>query len=56
MDIEKFYPNILSEESAKIVRQMWEDSDISMEEVDIDRLNNYLGKNLNKSFHHCTVG
>ena len=48
MDIEKFYPNILSEESAAIIRNMWEESDISMEGVDIDNLSNYLGKVLKK--------
>ena len=49
MDIEKFYPNILSEESAKTIRKMWEESDISMEGIDMDNLSNYLGKLLTKS-------
>ena len=47
-DIEKFYPSILSEESAAIIRQMWEESKLSMEEVDVDALSKYLGKTLKK--------
>ena len=49
MDIEKFYPNILSEESAKIVRQMWEESDIPMDGIDMDYLSKYLGMKLSKT-------
>ena len=47
MDIEKFYPSILSKESAKTVRRMWEESQLPME-IDMDSLSNYLGKKLKK--------
>ena len=44
MDIEKFYTNILSAESAKIIRQMWEESDLIIEEIEYDKLGRYLGE------------
>ena len=47
MDIEKFYPNILSENSAKIIRRMWEESDLSIN-MDSDKLSRYLGAVLKK--------
>ena len=47
MDIEKFYPNILSEESADIVRRMWEESNLPLE-MDGEILNMYLSKHLSK--------
>ena len=31
MDIEKYYPSILSKPSARIIRQMWEDSELSID-------------------------
>ena len=37
MDIEQFYPSILSEKSAKIIRKMWEDSNLSIA-MDGDKL------------------
>ena len=43
MDVEKFYPNILSEKSAKIIRHMWEESNLSIEGIDTDNLCRYLG-------------
>ena len=43
MDIEKCYPNILSLESAQIIRKMWEESNLEMEGVKIDNLCRYLG-------------
>ena len=46
MDVEKCYPNILSKESAAIIRKMWEDSDLEMEGMEIDNLCKYLGKYL----------
>ena len=46
MDIEKFYPNILSDKSAKIIRKMWEESELSIEGIDFDKLSRYLGKYL----------
>ena len=48
MDIEKFYPSIISEKSAKIIRKMWEESEISVEGIDFDKLSEYLGKHLKK--------
>ena len=48
MDIEKYYPNILSDKSAKIIRKMWEESDLSIEGIDYDKLRSYLGKHLKK--------
>ena len=42
MDIEKFSPNILSEGSAKVIRGMWEESELEIE-VDGDNLSKYLG-------------
>ena len=48
MDIEKYYPNILSDKSAKIIRKMWEESDLSIEGIDYDKLSSYLGKHLKK--------
>ena len=34
MDIEKFYNNIISEKSAKIIRKMWEESELVIEGID----------------------
>ena len=48
MDIEKFYPSVLSAKSAKIIRRMWEDSDLAIEGVDFDKLCKYLGIHLKK--------
>ena len=48
MDIEKFYPSILSKESAKTIRGMWDESQLPME-IDMDSLSNYLGKKLKKN-------
>ena len=47
MDIEKYYPSILSEQSAKIIRRMWEESELSIE-MDVDKLSEYLGRHLKK--------
>ena len=47
MDIEKFYPNILAEGSAKVIREMWEESELEIE-VDSDKLSRYLGGILKK--------
>ena len=44
MDIEKCYPNILSLESAQIIRRMWEESNLIMEGIEVDNLCKYLGK------------
>ena len=38
MDIEKFYPNILSEPSAKIIRIMWEDSELKIKPIHMEQL------------------
>ena len=46
MDIEKWYPNILSKQSAKKVRKMWEESKLLIDEIDVDHLARYLGKHL----------
>ena len=46
MDIEKYYPNILSKPSAKIIRRMWEDSELSIDGIDLDKLIFYLGIHL----------
>ena len=48
MDIEKFYNNIISEKSAKIVRKMWEESELDIEGIDNDNLSRYLGIHLKK--------
>jgi hypothetical protein len=48
MDVEKFYPNILSAKSAKIIRKMWEESELTIEGIDVDKLTRYLGNYLNK--------
>ena len=48
MDVEKYYPNILSDKSAKIIRKMWEESDLSIEGIDFDKLSRYLGKHMKK--------
>ena len=42
MDIEKFYTNIISEESAKTIRRMWEDSTLTVDEIIVDKLSRYL--------------
>ena len=44
MDIEKCYPNILSLQSAQIIRRMWEESNLVMEGIEVDNLCRYLGK------------
>ena len=36
MDIEKFYNNLISEKSAKIIRKMWEESELVIEGIDTD--------------------
>ena len=46
MDIEKCYPNILSKESAGIIRKMWEESELEILEIEADHLCRYLGKYL----------
>ena len=46
MDIEKFYPNILSLQSAQIIRKMWEELEMIMDAIDVDILCKYLGKHL----------
>ena len=48
MDIEKYYPSILSKESALIIRRMWEESDLFIEELDMDKLLKYLAKYLTR--------
>ena len=48
MDIENLYPSILSQKSARIIRKMWEESELSIEGVDINKLGEYLGKHLKK--------
>ena len=47
MNIEKFYPNILSDGSADIIRIMWEESDLPLK-IDGEFLSRYLGKHLSK--------
>ena len=46
MDIKKWYPNIIAEPSARIVKQMWEDSEVNLEGVDYTEISKYLGKHL----------
>ena len=46
MDVEKCYPNILSLESAQIIRRMWEESDMVIAGIEADHLCRYLGKYL----------
>ena len=46
MDIEKYYPNIISKPSARIIRNMWEESDLLMESIEYDEISLYLGKHL----------
>ena len=41
MDIEKYYPSIMSLESAKIIRRMWEESDLLID-IELDKLVRYL--------------
>ena len=48
MDIEKWYPSNLSGKSAKIVRRMWEESDLLIDEIEYEELALYLGKILSK--------
>ena len=48
MDIEKFYNNIISEKSAKIIRKMWEESELVIEGIDTNNLKRYLGIHLKK--------
>ena len=36
------YPSILSEESARIIRQMWEESEMPLDAIDMDNLSKYL--------------
>ena len=48
MDIVKYYPSILSAQSAKIIRRMWEESDLIIEGIDYDKLVRYLGVILKK--------
>ena len=38
MDVEKCYPNLLSLESAQIVRKMWEESALVIEGIEVDTL------------------
>ena len=46
MDIEKWYPNTLSNNSAKIIRKMWEESDLIIDGIEYDWLAFHLGKYL----------
>ena len=46
MDIEKYYPNILSLQSAKIIRRMWEELEMEMMGLEVDEICKYLGKHL----------
>ena len=46
MDIDKFYPNIIAEKSAKSVREMWEESELVIEGIEYDEVSMYLGKYL----------
>ena len=48
MDIEKYYPNILSAKSARIIRRMWEESDLSMDGIEFHKVSRYLGNHLKK--------
>ena len=48
MDIEKYYPSILSKPSARIIRQMWEDSELSINSIDLDKLLGYIRIHLTK--------
>ena len=48
MDIEKFYQSLLSANSSKIIRKMWETSDLSIQGIDMDKLIRYLGSHLQK--------
>ena len=48
MDIEKFYNNILAEESAKEIRDMWEESELTIDGIDTDTVSKYLGIHLKK--------
>ena len=52
MDVEKYYPNIISDKSATIIRKMWEESEISIEGIDFDMLSKYLGKHPQKERDH----
>ena len=44
MDIEKFYNNIISGKSSKIIRKMWEESELIIEEIDNDKVGIHLTK------------
>ena len=48
MDIEKFSNNIISEKSAQIIRKMYEESELIIEGIDIDKLARYLGTHMKK--------
>ena len=43
MDIKKFYPSIIAEESAWIIRNMWEECKVTIEGVDFEEVSKYLG-------------
>ena len=40
MDIDKWYPNVLSRPSAKIVRRMWEESELTIDGIDMEYICN----------------
>ena len=48
MDIKNFYPSIQPQRAAQIARIMWERSSLKIENIDVDRLTYYLGKQLPK--------
>ena len=48
MDVEKGYPNILSKESAQIIRKMFEESELVIDGIEVESLCRYLGKYLKR--------
>ena len=48
IDVEKGYPSILLKNSAKIVRKIFEESELIIEEIEVDKLSLYLGKHISK--------
>ena len=48
MDIKQFYPSIKPAKVALVARMMWNKSDISVKNVDVEKLIKYVSKEISK--------
>ena len=48
MDIKQFYPSIKPAKVALVARMMWNKSDISVRNVDVEKLQKYVSKEISK--------